>query len=234
MLYINIKKTLGEFALNINKKFELEKIYGIFGPSGSGKSSFFRVIAGLEDAKGIITFNNEIWLDNDIFLPPQKREIGYVFQDLALYPHMNVKEQLLFVKNDPKLLEKIIEITKIQNLQKRTIFNLSGGEKQRVAIARALMKQPKILLLDESFTALDDDTRFEILKEIKNIHNELKLTTFIISHQKMDFYYTDKIFEFKNGRIVDEYKIKYFEASSIDEISKISGKKIKIRVEIIE
>jgi molybdate transport system ATP-binding protein len=202
MLEINLIKKFNNFVLKIDEKLPSEHFYGVFGKSGSGKTTFFRILSGLERGDGRLSVDEKIWQDNKTFLPPQKRDIGYVFQDYALFPNMNVIENLLFVKNDKKLALKLLDMVEMTPFKNRMPANLSGGQKQRVAIARALMKQPKILLLDEALSALDEEVKEKIKREILIIHKEFKLTTFMISHQKEDFInLADNILMFNNGKV---------------------------------
>jgi len=210
MIEIDLTKKFKNFSLKIKKRLPLNNFYGVYGKSGSGKTTFFRILSGLEKSEGRIIVNNEIWQDSKIFLPPQKRDIGYVFQDFALFPNMSVIENLLFVKKDEKLALKLLDMVEMTPFKNRMPANLSGGQKQRVALARALMKQPKILLLDEALSAIDEEVKEKIKKEILIIHNEFKLTTFMISHQKDDFIdLANKILKFNNGevRLINEPEI---------------------------
>jgi len=202
MIEINLIKKYNNFTLEINEKLDTKKFYGVFGKSGSGKSTFFRLLSGLVKGEGTLIVDNKVWQNKKTFLPPQKRDIGYVFQDYALFPNMNVIENLLFVKKDKKLAKKLLDIVEMTPFINRMPYNLSGGQQQRVAIARALMKQPKILLLDEAMSALDEEVKDKIKNELLIIHNEFKLTTFMISHQKNDFVdLVDGILLFNNGKV---------------------------------
>ena len=134
MISLHVKKELlNDISLDI--KFDLQ--YGEFlalkGKSGSGKTTFLRILAGLESASGYIKIDDEIWLDEKTFLPPQKRSIGFVFQDYALFPNMSVIENLLYVKKDLELAKHLLEIIELEKLKDIKPANLSGGQKQRVA-----------------------------------------------------------------------------------------------------
>jgi len=178
------------------------------GKSGSGKSTLLRVIAGLEDANGKIEVFNKKYLNNSLFLPPQKREIGLVFQDFALFENMSVEQNLLYVNRDKELANRLLELTELQEFKKRYPQNLSGGQKQRVALARALMKRPKLLLLDEPLSALDLNIRQKLQQEIANIHKEFKLTTIMVSHDRAEIYkLSNRVIELENGQVIKDIKI---------------------------
>jgi molybdate transport system ATP-binding protein len=206
MIFIDISKQLhgSEGKMDLVCSFELKKgdFLAISGPSGSGKTTLLRIIAGLEKAEGVIKADDEIWLDNNNFLPPQKRSIGFVFQDYALFPNMSVLENLLFVNKDKKLAFRLLEMTEIEELKNRYPNTLSGGQKQRVAICRALMRRPKILLLDEPFSALDPGMREKLQNEIAVLHKELDLTTIMVSHSPSEIYkLSNKMIQLNRGKI---------------------------------
>ncbi|WP_281951697.1 sulfate/molybdate ABC transporter ATP-binding protein [Nitrosophilus kaiyonis] len=209
MIEINIKKDLKDFLLNINLDIKNGEFLALQGKSGSGKTTFFRILAGLEKAKGSIVVNGKVWQDKNIFLPPQKREIGFVFQDYALFENMTVLENLLFVKKDIKLAEHLLKVTELNDLKNRYPANLSGGQKQRVSLARAMMKKPKILLLDEPLSALDIQMRLKLQNEIRALHDEFGTTTIMVSHDIAEIYkLADKLAVIDNGKIVKIEDIK--------------------------
>lgn len=192
MIFINITKHLESAEGTINAVFELEITDGefltLFGPSGAGKTTLLRMIAGLEQPdSGKIEVDDEIWFDSTqrINLPPQKRNIGFVFQDYALFPTMSVRENLLFAASSESskfFVDELLELTALSNLSHRRPDSLSGGQKQRVALARALVRQPKILLLDEPLSALDSAMRLKLQDELSLIHTRLGVTTLLVSH----------------------------------------------------
>ena len=198
--------------LDINLEIQLGTINAIFGKSGSGKSTILNILAGIynlnnkfNDLQGSIKFADEVWLDtsSNIFLLPQQRNIGYLFQDYALFPNMNVEENILFGIKNPKKLDNFLELFHISDLRFKSILKLSGGEKQRVALARALAREPKLLLLDEPFSALDPKTKFELQNNLIEF-NKLNLTTIIfVSHDFNEIYrLANNIFELKNGKLL--------------------------------
>lgn len=207
MIFIDVKKSLKGVRKNmlLEASFHIKKgqFFSISGESGSGKTTLLRIIAGLEKAKGKITVDNEIWLDAKKTLPPQKREIGFVFQDFALFPNMSVIENLLYVKNDKKFADKLLTLSGLISLKDRMPQTLSGGQKQRVALCRALMRKPKLLLLDEPFSALDTKMRESLQNEIMMFHKEFNLTTLMVSHSPEEIYkLSDIMVELKNGKII--------------------------------
>jgi len=207
MIFIDIKKSLKGVKENmfLEASFKLKKgsFLALFGPSGSGKTTLLRIIAGLEKAQGQIVVDNEKWLDKKKFLSPQKREIGFMFQDFALFPNMNIIQNLLYVNNDKKLAEKLLSLSGLVSLKNRMPHSLSGGQKQRVALCRALMRKPKLLLLDEPFSALDTKMRENLQNEIIMFHNEFNLTTIMVSHSPEEIYkLSDIMIELKNGKII--------------------------------
>lgn len=192
MIRIDINKKLhgveGEMNLEINLKIKDSEFIALTGESGSGKTTFLRVLAGLEKADGEIIVNDEVWQKDKIFLPPQKRKIGFVFQNYALFPNMSVEKNLLFIHNDKDLAKHLLEITNLTNLKDRLPNSLSGGQKQRVSLCRALMNRPKLLLMDEPLSALDPNLRGKLQNEILTLHKEFKITTIMVSHDLSEIY----------------------------------------------
>jgi molybdate transport system ATP-binding protein len=192
MIVINITKRLDTAEGSINAHFELEITKGefltLFGPSGAGKTTLLRMIAGLEKPdNGVIVVDGERWFDSEkkINLPPQKRSIGFVFQDYALFPTMSVRENLLFATDNSEQrnnVDELIELVELTQLADRLPSTLSGGQKQRVALARALVRHPKILLLDEPLSALDPIMRQKLQDELSLVHKRLNVTTVLVSH----------------------------------------------------
>ena len=175
---LDFKKPLigsnGEMLLDIDLNLTKGEFISISGASGSGKTTILRILAGLEEARGRIVVDDEVWLDKNFSLPPQKRKIGFVFQDYALFSNMSVEQNLLFVDNDKNLADKLLSMTELSELKDRYPNTLSGGQKQRVSICRALMKKPKILLLDEAFSALDAVMRTKLQDDVLALHREFK------------------------------------------------------------
>ncbi|MBD3796395.1 MAG: ATP-binding cassette domain-containing protein, partial [Campylobacterales bacterium] len=171
----------------------------------SGKTTLLRTLAGLENANGTIRLENSFWLNEKMSLAPQKREIGFLFQDYALFENMTVMENLLFVQKDKTLAQHLLEATELTELKHRLPNQLSGGQKQRVALARALMRKPKILLLDEPLSALDPDMRTKLQNEILTLHKEFNITTFMVSHDPSEIYrLASRVIVLDQGKIIND------------------------------
>src|SRR5574344_1042847 len=209
MINLNIKKELhgsnGKMNLDINLSLENQEFVALSGISGSGKTTILRILAGLEEASGKIVVDNQIWLDEKISMPIQKRNIGFVFQDYALFPNLNIFDNLLYVKKDKELAKYLLNITDLYELKNRHPDSLSGGQKQRVSLCRALMKKPKILLMDEPLSALDPNMRNKLQNEILTLHKEFKTTTIMISHDPSEIYkLASRVLVLSNGKITND------------------------------
>jgi molybdate transport system ATP-binding protein len=209
MIKIDINKKLHGSQANMNLDVNLEIQDGDFialsGKSGSGKTTLLRIIAGLEEADGKIEINDEIWLDGKFNLPVQKRGIGFVFQDYALFENMSVIDNLLYVKKDKELAKYLLHVTELSELKNRVPKTLSGGQKQRVAICRAMMKRPKLLLLDEPLSALDPSMRTKLQNEILSLHKEFGTTTIMVSHDPSEIYrLSNRVLVLDHGKITND------------------------------
>ena len=179
-----IRSVYGTLTLRVNADVKRGAFVVMMGESGAGKSTLLRVIAGLEAAQGRIEVDGEVWLDGSKALPPQRRHVGMVFQDFALFEHMSVKQNLLFVNPDNALAEELLEALEIAPLATQRASHLSGGQKQRVALARALMRRPKVLLLDEPLSSLDPRMRRKSAALIRTLHERFAMTTLMVSHDE--------------------------------------------------
>ena len=209
MISLNIKKELhgsnGVMNLDINLSLQNGEFVALSGVSGSGKTTLLRVLAGLEEAFGEIIVDGEIWLNENIKKPIQKRDIGFVFQDYALFENLNVIDNLLYVKKDKDLAKQLLSLTDLYELKNRYPNSLSGGQKQRVSLCRALMKRPKILLMDEPLSALDSHMRLKLQDEILTLHKEFKTTTIMVSHDPSEMYkLASRVLVLKDGKIIDD------------------------------
>lgn len=189
MLTVDITKKLSDFTLHISFTAPNKTIV-LFGPSGCGKTTILRCIAGLlKPDEGSIISDGTIFYSSEAatHLPPKMRNVSYMFQDFALFPHMNVKHNIWYGVKTPnqqanELYEKLITLLKIEHLPSRSISQLSGGEKQRVAMARALMAEPEILLLDEPLSALDAQSRYELQDELKRLQEIWNIPFVLVTH----------------------------------------------------
>jgi len=209
MINININKKLygsnGTMNLAIDLTIKKGDFVALSGKSGSGKTTLLRILAGLESAEGKIKIDNKVWQDEKYLLPIQKREIGFVFQDYALFPNMTVEQNLLFVQKDRALAQHLLEITELWELKDRFPSTLSGGQKQRVSLCRAFMKRPKLLLLDEPLSALDPVMRTKLQNEILTLHKEFDTTTIMVSHDPAEMYrLASRVLVLEQGKIVND------------------------------
>lgn len=209
MIKIDINKKLyganGEMDLNINLEIKQGEFLALTGFSGSGKTTLLRILAGLEEASGTINIDNDIWLNNKFSLAPQKRDIGFVFQDYALFPNFSVLDNLLYVNKDKELAHYLLKMTELEELKNRFPQTLSGGQKQRISLCRALMNRPKILLLDEPLSALDPNMRTKLQNEILTLHKEFGTTTIMVSHDSSEIYrLANRIVVLNYGQIIND------------------------------
>lgn len=209
MINLAVHKVLGKesepTSLDVSLSVERESFVALAGPSGSGKTTLLRILAGLERAEGHIDVSGESWLQGKRSLPPQKRGIGFVFQDYALFENMTVEQNLLYVCEDRAHAAVLLEMTGLLELKKRYPATLSGGQKQRVALCRALMNRPKLLLLDEPLSALDPQMRQKLQHDILTLHKAFKTTTIMVSHDPSEIYrLSNRIIVLKKGRISDD------------------------------
>lgn len=190
MIDCHIQIQQGQFCLNQHFQSE-QPVIGLFGASGSGKTTILHSIAGLiRPQSGWIKIQDHIWFDStqNINLSTQQRRVGLVFQDAQLFPHKNVKQNLLFgfkhiAPQQRKFeLDYIIELLKLEHLVERMPIKLSGGEKQRVALGRALLYSPKLLLLDEPLSALDAAHKAEIIPFFQRVKQDIKIPMLYVSH----------------------------------------------------
>lgn len=206
----NVTKSYGDTQVLKNINFEIEKgkFYTLLGPSGCGKTTILRIIAGFTDTStGTVTLNGEDVTD----LPPNKRKVNTVFQDYALFPHMNVFENIAFGLRLKKLPEDVIKqkvsealkLVQLSGYEKREIVQMSGGQQQRVAIARALVNEPEVLLLDEPLSALDLKLRTDMQYELRELQQRLGITFIFVTHdQEEALAMSDEIFVLNGGEII--------------------------------
>jgi len=208
MLDVNIKKTLGEMQLAVDLQIPARGVTALFGVSGSGKSSLINLISGLLNPdQGYIRLNSKTLVDTDkhICLAPNKRNIGYVFQDARLFPHYSVKGNLCYGIKDKSAVnfDAILQLLGIEHLLKRYLFTLSGGEKQRVAIGRALLSNPDILLMDEPLSALDIPRKRELLAYLERLSQEIEIPILYVTHSVDELTaLAERVILLDNGKVI--------------------------------
>ncbi|MDP0595089.1 MAG: ABC transporter ATP-binding protein [Candidatus Thioglobus sp.] len=188
-----------------NLNLESGDIFALLGDSGSGKSSALRFIAGLEKAKdgSVVLDGKDLSMSGIHSVRPEQREIGMVFQDYALFPHMNVFQNISFgidhLAKDEKSLKvtSLLELISLSGIEKKYPHQLSGGEQQRVSLARALANSPKLLLLDEPFSSLDKSHRDELIRDVRNILKKKSVTSILVTHDEKEA----EVFADKIGKI---------------------------------
>jgi iron(III) transport system ATP-binding protein len=187
--YSSSVEIIDDFSFSMDKG----EIVGILGPSGRGKSTLLRIIAGLETpSRGVITISGKTIVDSAVFIPPETRGVGMVFQDYALFPHLTAAKNIEFglhrlsAADRAKRLEEMLELVQLKGYEKRYPHELSGGQQQRVALARALAPKPVLLLMDEPFSNLDADLKEHIRGELRNILRKAEMTCMFVTHDQRD------------------------------------------------
>ena len=216
MIELKLKKILNkknkDKPLKVDITIKNKEFITLFGKSGAGKTTILKMIAGLiQPDEGFIKVNDQLWFDRErsINLPPQKRKVGFVFQDYALFPNMTVEENIKFgmEKEDKNFLKELLEITELNDIKDRKPDTLSGGQRQRVALARAVARKPNILLLDEPLSALDFEIRQKLQEKLKEIHKRFNLTTILVSHDFSEiFKLSNRVFVLEDGKIIKSGK----------------------------
>lgn len=208
-LRVCIKKKLNYFNLDITFSCPDEELLAMIGPSGSGKTTVIRIIAGLEmPDEGHISYGNEVWFDSaqKINISPQKRRLGYVFQDYTLFPHLTLRKNASFATRDQKRADALLEQFGIGHLRDRKPTGVSGGERQRCAICQTLARNPRVLLMDEPFSALDFLTRRKLRQEIKLLRTEITLPIIYVTHDIREaFALADKILPVVDGKVEKDW-----------------------------
>ena len=212
--YYSEGKTIAALA-NVDLNIPANRIFTLLGPSGCGKTTLLRCIVGLEmpDA-GEITIGDEVVFSTEkgIYVPSEKRGLGMVFQTYAIWPHMNVFDNVAYplqTRNDPreeirKKVEKTLHFVQLDGFENRPATKLSGGQQQRVALARALVAEPKVILFDEPLSNLDAKLREETRKELRSFLTELKITAVYVTHDRIEaLSLSDAVAVMKSGRIVE-------------------------------
>ncbi len=217
-LEVTLYHRQGDFTLDIAFRTD-SRATALFGPSGSGKTTALNAIAGLlRPERGRIVFDGRIMLDtdSDVFVPPYRRRMGYVFQDGRLFPHLTVRQNLLFgrffagrraARRDPAItLDRVVGLLGIEHILARRPVNLSGGERQRVAIGRALLSEPCMLLMDEPLAALDGARKAEILSVLERLRDVARVPILYVSHDVAEVSrIANNVILLENGRTGDRW-----------------------------
>jgi molybdate transport system ATP-binding protein len=199
----------GSGMLSVDMEIETGKFMALSGPSGAGKTSLLRILAGLmKPEQGFLEVDGKVWLDTGrkIDIAVQKRNIGFVFQDLALFPHLGVAENIAYGlkgKKDPSFIRRLMQMVDMEQLAARKPASLSGGQQQRVALMRALATRPHMLLLDEPFSALDTAMKQRLREYLSLVHREFRLNTILATHDLADIYrLADEVVVLEKGAVM--------------------------------
>lgn len=204
-----VRTSLDRFILDIDLQLPGRGLTALFGHSGSGKTTVLRCIAGLHQAEGTIRFGTQIWQDTTCFVPVHQRPLAYVFQEASLFSHMTVQQNIEYGYRRIPAADRKIEIEQavswlgIRDILSRTAEKLSGGQRQRVAIARALLTSPRILLMDEPLSALDHNSKREIMPYLEKLHNTLEIPVLYVTHSPDEVaHLADHMVLLENGHVL--------------------------------
>lgn len=217
MIEFSLRHALPDLELAIDFTSPARSL-GLFGDSGAGKTSVLNVIAGLlkpHSARVVLDGQRLIDSEQRLDMPPASRQIGYVFQDGRLFPHLNVRANLLYGARARRIaandFERIVQLLDLRALLERRPLNLSGGERQRVAIGRALLSSPRILLLDEPLTGLHREARQQVLDYLRRLKHELHIATLLVSHQPDEMIaLADEVVLLRAGRVIEQVDVAEF------------------------
>ncbi len=211
LLLKNIRVPLADFVLEADVEIS-SRVTALLGPSGAGKTTLLDLIAGLRRAdSAFIQFDDRVLTDTAerVFVPPRERRIGYVPQDLALFPHLSVRNNLLYghdaraVSNPQFTFERVVEVLEVGPLLERSVTKISGGERQRVALARALLASPRLLLLDEPLASLDRPLKARIFPFLRRVRDEFGLPMLYVTHEPDEVReLCENVLRMERGRIV--------------------------------
>ena len=204
--YKPMQTSRGRQLLDVSFELPAGKMLALYGPSGAGKTTLLRMLAGLTDpGKGRIDVFGETWYGPGINLPPQARSVGMVFQDYALFPHMTVRENMVFALQKGeggRIVDELLHYMDLEQLQHSKPGLLSGGQRQRVALARAIVRSPRVLLLDEPLSALDTDMRVKLQGWLRKTHLEKGFTSILVSHHLPEvLQLADEVLYINDGKV---------------------------------
>ena len=233
-----------EVLSNLSLKVQDREFVSVIGDSGAGKTTLFRAINGLEKVnEGYIRLDGYLQSAAFFHIPAEKRSIGTIFQDYALFPHLNVEKNIKYALKssnfDKKFYENILELLRVEELLDRFVDELSGGQKQRIALARSLVRKPKLLLMDEPFSNLDRNLRVQIRRELKQIFKDIGTTVLLITHDseealslsdKVGFLYAGEIIQFSTPEKIYDRPDHSIIAKSISNSNVIFGDVYKNKV----
>ncbi|MBF0280448.1 MAG: ABC transporter ATP-binding protein [SAR324 cluster bacterium] len=209
----SISKQFGQVTVldNVSLKLKKQEFLAILGPSGCGKSTLLRIIAGLETMNsGQVSLHGERVSDSKRVRPTEKRNLGMVFQNIALFPHLSVAVNIGFglkgrSSKKKQRIKEMLELLELQGYEDKMPHEISGGEQQRVALARAFAPNPELILLDEPFSSLDSKLRVQLRKELYQILRKAKVSVILVTHDQMEaFTFADRLLVFQKGKIVQE------------------------------
>jgi len=206
LLSVTMTKKLKHFSIDVSFQVQNE-IVVLFGPSGSGKTTILNAISGITNPdKGFIQLNDRtLFQTKRNALPVQKRQLGYLFQDYALFPHMTVNKNIKYGMSDTDLVKRLVDVVGIQPILESYPHQISGGEKQRVALVRALATKPEALLLDEPFSALDEKTRIDCQDELLRLHAEWNIPVIMVTHNEREAEKLgDRILHIEKGKLINK------------------------------
>lgn len=205
ILQVSVRKRLKFFDLEVSFHCEDREMLVMIGPSGGGKTTIVRMIAGLVTPdEGRIVYGDEVWFDasRGVNLPPRKRKLGYVFQDYTLFPHLSLYRNAAFAAVDKRDVDGLLTLFGIDHLRDRRPDKVSGGERQRCAICQALARRPRVMLLDEPFSALDVVTRRSLREELKDMKSGLSFPVVYVTHDIQEaLFLADEILPIVEGKV---------------------------------
>jgi molybdate transport system ATP-binding protein len=240
MIHITLSKALrfsaGKQNLSVDVELPEHTITALYGESGAGKTTLLKMIAGLiKPDEGFIKVNDAVWLHTKqgIHLPPQRRSIGFVFQDYALFPNMTVLQNLHFAagkKRNDAFIQHLVDMVALQSFLHTKPAQLSGGQQQRVALIRALVRKPQLLLLDEPLAALDITLRQHLHTALQQLQSELRFTALLVSHDVAEVYTLAKrIIHLQQGEVIFQgTPQQLFGASSLSSKLQVAAKVLSI------